>query len=61
MYIIKRHVKPFNLDLEFDGHEVRVLDGDKVLDSTKVEGFRKGAKKMKEMEREMHMACSAMC
>jgi len=61
MFIIKRHLVDFNVDLEFDGEQVKVKDGEKVIDRVRVQGFRNGAVKMRELEEEMHLACQAMC
>ena len=61
MYIIKRHLSAFSLDLEYDGNSVKVKDGGKTIDIEEVHGFKRAGDKMKELEEEMHAACRAMC
>jgi hypothetical protein len=60
MYIIKRRLSAFNLDLEYDGEKVKVKDGEKTIDAEKVKGFKNAGEKMREIEEEMHQACQAM-
>ena len=61
MFIIKRHLVDFNVDLEFDGSEVKMKDGERVLDSHQANGVRTALNKMKEIEEELHLLCQAMC
>jgi hypothetical protein len=60
-YIIRRHIKPFSLDLAFTGSEVLVKCGEYILDCHCVKGLREGAKKMREIEEDMNRVCQAMC
>lgn len=60
MYLIKRTLHPFGIDLEYDGRKVKVKGCDKIIDSVKVKGFKAAAEKMREIEEKMHQACQTM-
>lgn len=60
-FIIKRRIATFNLNLIFDGKEVRVEDKGRVIERKKCKGLRKAGEVMRRVEEELHKTCVGMC
>lgn len=60
-FIIKRRVVLFNLNLVYDGKEVRVEDGERVIERKKCKGTREAGEVMRRVEEELHKVCVGLC
>ena len=59
--LIKRHLAGFGIDLEWDGEEVKVKDGDRVLEAHEARTGLVAGRVMEKVEEECFQAASAMC
>lgn len=59
--LVKRHLKQYGIDLEWDGKVVRMKNGDHVIQEEDAWTGWAAGRLMKKMERECDSAATAMC